>query len=699
MTDIASQNRPSPSWRRPETLAAIVAIVCYVNVVPNDFCFDDTLVVRDSAKVNEPGQWGAIFRTDHWSESADGSPDRDLLYRPLALSSYRFVRMLAGPGALTQHLLNITLHALLAVLVVRLALSLPVGARGACLAGLLFAALPIHANVVAAVVGRADLLATLGVIATLLAHRQVMRTEIPVLRFRWQMAGIAMAFLAIGSKESGIAAFASVLIMDALWSRDDASSRTTRTPWLSLQTALRLSYLLIPLVLYLAMRYQALGGRFHQQSPMSKTINVLVDASPAQHALGVVQLWGMYCAKTVWPAALSVKYSINGIRLATSALDPNVLVGIAATLSLIAVSVALWRRGERRIAALATILVLAYIPTSNAIVLMQVFFAERIWYLPSVFVVLIIGVLLDRKLRGTVPWVAVSVIVSAMAVRCWMRSAEWRNDGTLYAAAFEDQPDAVGPLQLYGQWLTDHDQVERGVMLLNRAIQIDLGYTDAHRALGRAYLRTGQVGEALRHLQIAEMQAPGHKSTANLLKSVSSMLSRRDDALERLRQDVVEHPDDVAIELDLVKRLRDLGLLAEALDRFAQREPAFEKVANWQGEFAVTLVMLNRLDDAIARYRTCVALAPNDPQRLVELAMLLLERRKYDDLVDARTLANRAIALAPNAPTVLLCSAEISAAAGDMNAALRLMDQAINLLPSGSNQRRLFEERAKTLGR
>ncbi|MCH9040217.1 MAG: MFS transporter [Chloroflexi bacterium] len=189
------------------------------------------------------------------------------------------------------------------------------------------------------------------------------------------------------------------------------------------------------------------------------------------------------------------------------------------------------------------------------------------WLILAV-VMLIVGVLLDKKLHGPPAWVVVGVIVFAMTTRCWTRSAEWRHNGTLYAAAYRDQPDAVGPLQLYGRWLTDHDEVERGIVLLNRVIEIDLGYTDAHRSLGRAYLRGGRVGQALRHLQIAEMQAPGHTSTSNLLKSVSSMLSRRDDALERLREAVLEHPEDVAIELDLVKRLRDLGLLAEALDRF-----------------------------------------------------------------------------------------------------------------------------------
>ena len=145
------------------------------------------------------------------------------------------------------------------------------------------------------------------------------------------------------------------------------------------------------MLVYFLLRYYALGGQLFQRPALTKTVNVLVDAPAWQHALGVVQLWGMYWAKTFWPAELCIEYSINAVRLATSIFDPYVLLGLVVTVGLAVISVRAWRRGRPQTAFIVLALMAAYLPTANAFVLIQVFFAERIWYLPSVWVALLVA--------------------------------------------------------------------------------------------------------------------------------------------------------------------------------------------------------------------------------------------------------------------------------------------------------------------
>ena len=52
-------------WRA-EFIAAAAAAVCYLNILPNDFSFDDHKIVRAGKAVNEPGQWLAIWTTDFY---------------------------------------------------------------------------------------------------------------------------------------------------------------------------------------------------------------------------------------------------------------------------------------------------------------------------------------------------------------------------------------------------------------------------------------------------------------------------------------------------------------------------------------------------------------------------------------------------------------------------------------------------------
>ncbi len=689
-------------WFRAETVCAAAAIVCFINTIPNGFCYDDNPIVRFNPKVNDPGQWTAVWTTDYWSEAEKASPNRDLLYRPIALSSYRLVRAIGGTSAWLHHAVNVALHALVCALVVLLCRKIGGSEAAACAAGLVFALLPIHTEAVASIVGRADLMATAGVLLAIMAHDRSMTAPSRVRTMWWRVGAVVAVFVAVGSKEAGAAVVPLVILFDWFRHCGRGSPSAGLLRWILLG-ARRLVYLLIPLAAYFLLRYHALGGRLYQQPPLTKTVNLLVDAPPWQHVLGVLQCFGMYWAKTVWPAVLSVKYSINAVRPATSLLDAHVLIGAAALVCMVVASVAAWRRGHRVIAVLSASIVLSYLPTANAFVLIQVFFAERIWYLPSVWIAipvgLAVGSLVQRPAWRMAPAVVLAVLLAGMVVRCWHRNSEWKDNGTLYAAAYRDQPGGVCALHLYGEWLVDHGEYERGVELLDRAIEVDLGFTDAHRTLGRAHLRAGNLSASLRHLQIADFQVPGHPPTVADLSRVSRELVEQDEELTRLERLAGDAPEDVEVQLALVRRLRDLGLVGEALDRLREGDVRFARVVAWQLEYAVTLVYLNDRDGAIERYRRTLELSPEDPQVAIELAMLLLERRGAGDIDEAWQWSKRASTLAPGAPTVLACQAELTVLRGDLAGALALYEQAIQALPSDSAQRRIFEQRAMALGR
>lgn len=687
----------------------VVSLFCYANTLLNDYCDDGIPVVRANQKVTEPGQWKAIWTTDYWSDTKDATPNRDLLYRPVALSSFRLVYQLFGADASPQLLLNMLLHAINSVLVVRLCRHMGGNDAAAIIAGALFAVLPIHTEVINNVVGRSDLLATLGVLAALLLHRRstVATTDAGIVK--WRVAAAIAVFVAMGAKESALTAVPVIILFDGFWYRRWRTSSRDRS-WWHPRSFLRFGYLVVPACANLALRYFALEGHFHQTPALTKTVNVLVDAPWWQHLLGVMQLWGMYWAKTVWPQVLCVNYSINTIRLATDLFDFNVLVGLFVTLALVVASVVAWRRGYRAVAFLCGGIAVTYFPTSNLWVLIQVFFVERIWYLPSIFVCVLAGLAVMRvKWRPPALMIA-TVLVFAMTFRCWVRNAEWRDNYTLYAATYEVHRQAVGALRLHGNSLVQQSQVTRnpaerqrllaeGIALLQQAIDIDLGFTDAQRSLGNAYLLAGRYKDALKHLQIANMQVPDHPGTVERLKYVSRLLTEQDEELSRLRQEASEHPDDVERALALVRRLRELARTEEALEVLQNADSRFAESAAWQTEYAVTLVYLDQVDEAIDRYRKAVALSPSNHALMVELAMLLLERRTGEDLSEAWKLATRAATLAPNDPIVLVCQAELLALDGDLQQAVQLYERAIKVLPPDSEKRRNFEERAAALGR
>ena len=150
--------------------AAIVvaSALGYWGTLSYPFLHDDLSVIVENPVVQE-GRVGEAFTRDYWA-MREGEARRDRLYRPLTTFSLIANRWLAdgapkGGAPEGFRVVNVGLNALAALLLFRLGLSLGLVLRAAGAVGLLFAVHPLHTEAVLAVVGRADLLAAVGVFA------------------------------------------------------------------------------------------------------------------------------------------------------------------------------------------------------------------------------------------------------------------------------------------------------------------------------------------------------------------------------------------------------------------------------------------------------------------------------------------------------------------------------------------------------
>jgi tetratricopeptide (TPR) repeat protein len=251
----------------------------------------------------------------------------------------------------------------------------------------------------------------------------------------------------------------------------------------------------------------------------------------------------------------------------------------------------------------------------------------------------------------------------------------------------------------YGRWLARTGREEEGIALMKQATLIDLGYTDAHRALGEAYLRTGQMKEAFEHLQRADVQIPGHPYTQRALERARrAMAASASERLAEARRAVAENPDNLQALFRLADELAGVGDHPAAVDRLIQAEPRFADVAAFHNRLAVALVMAKRTDDAVARYRRALELQPDSAPRLVPLGTLLMDRRGKGDLAEARRLIGKAHRLAPDRLEVRLARAELLALEGRRAEAAELYRAVAADLPEGSDYKRACELKAETLG-
>jgi protein O-mannosyl-transferase len=606
-------------------IAAAVALITFANSPGNDYAYDDVPIVKEGVRIHQPGKGGEIWTTDYWHDLKNTVPNRDLLFRPLTLTSIRLVRTLAGDSALPQRLLNIALHALIAALVVFLCKAMGIDAGISLFCGVIFAALPIHTEVVNAIVGRADMLATLFLLLATGAHARSIRWKKIGPLMAWRIAASVAAFAAMASKENGVAAAPLVVLADAFIFRIHGSRQEARR-WLSLATLRRLAYLLIPIAFYLGLRYYALGGRFTQALPPTQSMNALAGSSLGRRTLGVIQLWGMYWAKTIWPATLNIKYTLPDTAVAASWVHPHVLLGLGLLLAGAGLTWKAWLRHWHAPAYLFAALLITYFPTSNSLVLIQEFFAERIWYMPSLFAVAFLGALTFPHIlelhRRKIAAAGFMVVIMAMVARCWARNVEWKNNETLYAAAYRDAPTSVGVLQLYGDWLTLHDRVDEGIDLLRKALQIDPDNVDAHRSLANAYLAMNNSAAAAHHLEMAARLNPQATPYNNL--GVSYARQGNFAEAEQMFQKALPDPSAAAFAH------YNLGLICNRTNRVERAiahweeslrlDPGAEETVDNLGRLYISL---RRTKDAARIFRHGTERSPTNPRFWHFLAMIL----------------------------------------------------------------------------
>jgi hypothetical protein len=386
---------------------AACAVVVHIGALWNQFPLDDRLIVVFNPLVHSlTGVWGA-FATPYWPANLGG-----LVYRPLPIASYALDWQLHS--AAWFHAANLLWHAGAAVAVTVLARRWA-SAPAALAAGLIFAVHPVHVEVIASVVGRADLMATL---ATCLAVYAALMLD----SIAWSAAFLVLGIL---SKESAAATPALIGLGWALGLT--RPSRRRMLSFVASWVAIALPYLLIRwAVLHPYEGFPNLAPQFAGQGPLA------IRFTAVAAFVDVVRL-------LLVPLHLQADYSPLERVAVTTPLAPGFVLGLLCLGAWAALTTLAWRRGWRVEAYGLGWIGIAYLPVSNLVVPHGVLVAERLLYLPSVGLALVAGAALARLPRRASA-MALLVLVTAGAVRSAVRVPVWRDNRTAALAMIADAP-------------------------------------------------------------------------------------------------------------------------------------------------------------------------------------------------------------------------------------------------------------------
>lgn len=581
-------------------LLGVVAVAVFGRVVDNGYAFDAFYTVRDHPQAQASATIAEAFASPWWpGDEARGRA----LYRPLAVVSFQWTRKLADDPLPIDHGIDLLLH--VACSLALLAFLMQMGARfGVATAlALVFLVHPVQTEVVASLVGRTDLLATLGALLAL----NVALARRPPPAAAW-IATAALFSLSLLAKESTVAL---VLILPACWAMRGVWNG--RAPGEVVRGAAAHAFVLaLALAAHLVLRQSVLGDL------MVSEVAVQGDEARGFFALRwrALAFASLYAQKLVWPLPLLPDYLTGVVPESGLALHGRAAATLVAIVLSVAWPLRTWLR-ERTlsVAQLGVLLFwMAVAPVSNLVIQIGTPFGERLVYFPFVFLLLsAVGAPVWRDVASTrwgasprapVLW---GVVLVAMGVVSAQRTPEWRNNRALFEAAVRDRPQNYYSQMAFGATLMREGggsyERDLAVRAFRAAARARAEAYPPWSMLGQLYYAEGDHREARRVFEEAERRATGRERQPSLLNLSRTYRALGDTvAIEaRIVPEADAHPEWTRLQREVGDYWRSRDRPDRALayfERVLEREP--DEVDAWRAVIE-TLVQLGRLDAAADR--------------------------------------------------------------------------------------------------
>ncbi|XP_047989532.1 protein O-mannosyl-transferase TMTC1-like [Leguminivora glycinivorella] len=545
----------SPRFNRDLALygtVVITAVLSYINSLNGEFVHDDIPAVVMNPDVIGTNSLRKVFENDFW-----GTPMSDVnshkSYRPLTTLSFRLNHVLSGLKPWWYHASNVVLHAICCALVARACVTVARLQRPfALLAALLFAVHPVHTEAVAGIVGRADVLACILFLSSLLLYHR------PAKNKKCVWLSIMLGALSMLAKETGFTILVLNLVFDLYrcWPFMRKSLSTMKMENQCTRLIIRVMKVTVSLALLISVRLAVLQGSWptfsNQDNPAAFHPNFFVRLMTFCY-LAAFNWWLLLC-----PWTLSHDWQMSSVPIITSAWDPRNLLTCAAlgAMLLLCYRCVADMQVQRHTPAVIglMILVISFLPASNMFVTVGFVIAERVLYIPSVGSVIITAYgaqLMWCSKPGAKAFIVVgfAVLAASSVAKTYKRNADWRDRASLLRADLVTLPENAKLHYNFGNFLRETDQHDGAIHHYKEAIRLWPTYASAHNNIGTL---VNSVDNAEEHFLQAIKYNRGHVNAHYNLAKLYKKSGHKDLAIRMLEKCNWLQPHFILAHLELM---------------------------------------------------------------------------------------------------------------------------------------------------
>ncbi|XP_047249014.1 protein O-mannosyl-transferase TMTC3 [Girardinichthys multiradiatus] len=639
------------SWKEILLLTGVV-VGCYWNSLSCGFVFDDVSAILDNKDLRPSTPLRNLFLNDFWgTPMAEERSHKS--YRPLTVLTFRLNYLFSDLSAASYHLLNIILHAAVCVLflrVCRLFLDKPFS----LLAALLFAVHPIHTEAVTGVVGRAELLSSIFLLAAFLAYTKSTSVEHSIV---WPPIALTVVLVASATlcKEQGITVvgiccvyevfvaqgFTLPLLLDTL---RQVLQGKDGFPYAILQTLLKLIVLVISTLLLVIIRVQVIQS----QLPVFTRFDNPAAVSPTPtRQLTFNYLLPVNAWLLLNPSELCCDWTMGTIPLVESLLDLRNLATVMfyTFLCLLAHYSLCYRHSSAKTVIMAlSLIVLPFIPASNLFFPVGFVVAERVLYVPSMgFCVLIAHGFKMVSHKGhlkKISWLMIGVLLTTHAVKTFNRNWDWESEYTLFTSALKVNKNNAKLWNNVGHALENQNNYAMALRYFLQATRVQPDDIGAHMNVGRTYKNLNKSKQAEEAYLVAKSLmpqvipgkkyatrvAPNHLNVyINLANLIRANDSRLEEADQLYRQAISMRPDFKQAYISRGELLLKMNKLTEARDAYLRALELDGTNADLWYNLAIVNIEMKDPPEALKNFNHALELNPRHKLALFNSALLMQE--------------------------------------------------------------------------
>lgn len=542
-------------------------------------------------------------------------PSRKVQYYPLVHTAFWLQSQLWADATVGYHLVNILLHGLCALLVVRILrrLSIP----GAWLAGGFFALHPVMVESVAWITELKNTLSGVLFLGAALVYVKFDRD-----RERKHYAFALVLFVLALLAKTSIVPLPAALLVVFWWMRGRIGWRRD----------------VVPLLPFVAIGVAAGVATTWVERTFMGAAGADFGLGFAERCLIAGRAFWFYLYKLLWPANLVFIYP----RWHVDARVPwQYLPAVAFLITLLL----FWRLRNRSRTPLSVLLYFAgmLLPALGFVSLYfsrYSFVADHFQYLAAIGPMALAAALVEKGAgvlrEGTRGWAARVVggaLVSVLLVLTWRQAGRYADVETLYRATLASNDECALAHNNLGLLLMNKGRDDEAMSHYQRALGIDPRFGDAHYNIGLLLAKSGRDDEALAHYLKALNLDADHAKTYNNLGALAEKKGRPEEAVLHYQKALQIDPNQAQAHNNLGVLLARMGQADEAeahLLKALQVNPGY---ADAEFNLGMLAAGMRRESDAITHYQKALHLNPRHAKSHNGLGILLARSGRIDEAV------------------------------------------------------------------